>query len=935
MNTKKYCQLLLFIFIQSINAIGQTAPPTPTGLLVTATNCRKITLTWDAFPEGTIVGAFEIYRSETGENGNYLKINLKLDIENHTYIDDDEFNQIGKIYHYKIKSLIGQSESDFSNIVSSSFQCPPPTGLTTTSNACGKITISWDIYPSNRDFLDYEIYRSDNGEFGNYNLINSVPEFLTSYEDQVPNIAITYYYKLAAKIIYTNTGFSNVVSGKVICPPPVLLFNGSSCGKINLEWNKRLTFIPIPVNVYRSDNGENGDFYLIDEKWSGYDYFDTESNMIPFKQYFYKIQYTGVNDFSNIVSGSFNCQTPTNLRVISANCDYIRLQWDEIPNQQYSVFQIYKSVNGENGQYYQINSTSENVFEYKDGRTGMYGQPAAFSNHYKIKLVGPSNLQSEFSNIAFGSFICSGPLLSALTSTFCGQININWVDNTPNLVELGFQIYRSETLESNYTLINSVGPNEYNYIDKYNLADGQTYFYKIKGILNGGLTEFSNVNYRQYNCQFNSNIRITNSGCGQVTLAWDDFPNGINESGFKIYRSQAENGVYAILDQVNSNVYAYRNDTELVLNTTYYYKVSGIVNGFETNLGTPAQVNYICESPKNFRVNSSTCGRISLAWDDYSDGIYEEGFTILGSTDGINYTIFSNPSSNSTNIQLTDLPGPQYSFKIYGRFGFGNSIDSEPIQGTTNCSQELALKATSHNCTEIYLSWNHILGSVGYKIFRSFDNEPFSELVNSMPLNNYYTDKDLANNASYKYYVLAIFNSGVSEPSIIASELASCPIPKNFRIVPKECGSITMQWDDYLYGIEETGYKIYKATVENGIYTTVAIFTSNFLNFTDNEDLNLGQTYYYKIMGLFNNYISDFSSPISSSLNYIFSIQTGQWNDPTTWSCGRVPTDLDEIIINAGHTVTIGENITANGKNLENNGTLILGFGSNLILKTP
>lgn len=44
----------------------------------------------------------------------------------------------------------------------------------------------------------------------------------------------------------------------------------------------------------------------------------------------------------------------------------------------------------------------------------------------------------------------------------------------------------------------------------------------------------------------------------------------------------------------------------------------------------------------------------------------------------------------------------------------------------------------------------------------------------------------------------------------------------------------------------------------------------------------------------------------------MFSINTGNWNAPATWSCGRIPIVTDEITINAGHTVSIPNGVNAN-----------------------
>ena len=56
--------------------------------------------------------------------------------------------------------------------------------------------------------------------------------------------------------------------------------------------------------------------------------------------------------------------------------------------------------------------------------------------------------------------------------------------------------------------------------------------------------------------------------------------------------------------------------------------------------------------------------------------------------------------------------------------------------------------------------------------------------------------------------------------------------------------------------------------------------------------------------------------------NNMFSINTGNWNTPSTWSCGRIPIVTDDITINAGHTISIPNGVNANLKFLYLLGTL-------------
>ncbi len=63
------------------------------------------------------------------------------------------------------------------------------------------------------------------------------------------------------------------------------------------------------------------------------------------------------------------------------------------------------------------------------------------------------------------------------------------------------------------------------------------------------------------------------------------------------------------------------------------------------------------------------------------------------------------------------------------------------------------------------------------------------------------------------------------------------------------------------------------------------------------------------------------------------SLQSGNWNDASIWSCNHIPTNFDNTIIHAGHTILTSTNIKV--KSLKNDGILKLSNGTNLQVKFP
>ena len=66
----------------------------------------------------------------------------------------------------------------------------------------------------------------------------------------------------------------------------------------------------------------------------------------------------------------------------------------------------------------------------------------------------------------------------------------------------------------------------------------------------------------------------------------------------------------------------------------------------------------------------------------------------------------------------------------------------------------------------------------------------------------------------------------------------------------------------------------------------------------------------------------DYRLIINSACTTMYSLKAGNWNDPSIWSCGRLPTELDDVTIQADHRVLLDSTmVEAVCRNLEIIGT--------------
>ena len=133
------------------------------------------------------------------------------------------------------------------------------------------------------------------------------------------------------------------------------------------------------------------------------------------------------------------------------------------------------------------------------------------------------------------------------------------------------------------------------------------------------------------------NFRVIGSGDNFVFFAWD---NVSGASSYNIYRSKTKDGNYIKVSTstVRSDYsYSWAWDTSLEPNTTYYYKVSVVINGTEVMQFGAISATTI--SPIDFRVTNTTATSISLAWNAVS---------------GAEYNIYRSTSNIGTSTRITN-----------------------------------------------------------------------------------------------------------------------------------------------------------------------------------------------------------------------------------------------------------------------------------------
>lgn len=141
--------------------------------------------------------------------------------------------------------------------------------------------------------------------------------------------------------------------------------------------------------------------------------------------------------------------------------------------------------------------------------------------------------------------------------------------------------------------------------------------------------------------------------------------------------------------------------------------------------------------------------------------------------------------------------------------------------------------------------------------------------------------------------------------------------------------AIQLSWTDHP---TEQVYVLERKRPFDAAYTRLVQLPAGTTNFTD-YSLSHAVTYQYRLRAVTTNAeaTTDASATINCpETNQLSSVQPGNWHQPITWNCGRIPTIADRVRISVGHAVSLNQAAVANKLDLF--GTLRFQAGGTLKL---
>jgi len=334
-------------------------------------------------------------------------------------------------------------------------------------------------------------------------------------------------------------------------------------------------------------------------------------------------------------------------------------------------------------------------------------------------------------------------------------------------------------------------------------------------------------------------LSVTSSGVDSLTLAW----NHTNAEKYELQRSTSSNGSYkTISDNLSGTSY---KDTGLTANTTYYYRIRGIVKTLQGSFSSILSKKTDSIGTASLSVSPNGGTKVDLSWSAATNALLYE--LQRSTSSGGTFTVISDNLSSTSYTDSGLNPSTNYYYRIRGLVNSQKGNFSSESSTTTGPEAPSGGSGSGLNKNSILVTWNLVSGVTQYSVYRSeADNGTFN-LVKSNLSSLSFQDSSLTCSTTYYYQIKGVKDDVESDPSqtISVSTVAEIPpSPSKPSVSNKANGSsIGVSWNSVECG---SNYIIYRSTSSSSGFSKIGETAST--SYIDNAT-STGTTYYYRVSG--------------------------------------------------------------------------------------
>ncbi|MBR6697526.1 MAG: hypothetical protein IKL73_04535 [Lachnospiraceae bacterium] len=336
-------------------------------------------------------------------------------------------------------------------------------------------------------------------------------------------------------------------------------------------------------------------------------------------------------------------------------------------------------------------------------------------------------------------------------------------------------------------------------------------------------------------------ISLENDGTDAIIISWQE---GLENQEYILLRATQADGLYSEIYRGTATTYT---DSDVTLNSTYYYKVR-VYDG-ETELDSQAKsIVLALDAPALTDVSTKRSG-IIIAWDGVDEA---EGYNIYRSLDGVLYELIDSVESDIYTYTDTDTDYDVWYFYVVKAYimdgeNKSESVASNMLECMKCVNPPLGFSARSIEYGKVKLSWAACEDVDGYKIYRSYTLSDGTNIVEEEAADlgpdatEYICDTtDIVSGQNAKFLIAAyVQEDGVYQFSVKpdASVYISYGPVENIKWYVGTNGLLYITWDEYVAtNMTVTSYIAYiyndidgttlvtsrvDSTLQRQVYTTI------------------------------------------------------------------------------------------------------------------
>ncbi|QDK78002.1 hypothetical protein EXU85_05115 [Spirosoma sp. KCTC 42546] len=414
------------------------------------------------------------------------------------------------------------------------------------------------------------------------------------------------------------------------------------------------------------------------------------------------------------------------------------------------------------------------------------------------------------------------------------------------------------------------------------LSDNVTYEWRVQNLCSADVTNVSYPASFQTICQIPTSTATQKVTTESALLSW----NGFGPTYSVHYRVMGTTA-WTTVTGLTSTTFVL---TGLANDTNYEWAVATVCTPGSSSVYTPPlPFKTQCRLPTSLSVNLLTTSQVQLVWDS-PESAYELQWRVVGSA------TWSTSSGITSPYTLTGLiTGTTYEWRVRaacavaanGPFASGNSF-------TPQCPSYYNVYKNTVDITanRAQLTWS-ANAALAYGLrWRSASSSTWIDVPGNVTPP--YTLTGLINNTAYEWQLLTDCQPADGSSAFFQTH---CNAPFRLQTEDLTTTSARLNWNDSRDGM---GYEVQwrlagtsSWNVISGI-TSTSCLLSGLTNYTDYE---------WQVRSQCENEVpfqltALFKTVNACSSELLYTIRDGSWDDPTIWSCNRVPTSTDKVKLN-------------------------------------